>query len=177
MSLSYTQFWFNKWGNPDTPIKPYIVSSKTGNSLCSFLSPSAENQSITMLSALEIFCAKIHKCLVLWWLFPFSLAMEWNVVPVAGDRPNWYGVGAHYSATVPLLGGKESPIKPNFSVRVIQELETLIWWWAESMDSFLQAGQLCSARASWTGWLWLAREEKTTPPQLPPRGSREVLVL
>lgn len=156
MSLSYTQFWFNKWRNPDTPIKLYIVSSKTGNSLCSFLSPSPENQSITMLWALEI-CAKIHKCLVLWWLFPFFLDVEWNI-PVTGVRPNWNG--AHYSATVPILDGKGSPIKPNFSSRVIQELETPFWWRAEGMDSLLQAEQLCSAGASWSGWLWLGRRRQ-----------------
>lgn len=81
-----------------------------------------------MLSALRVFCAKIYKCSVLfWWFFPF-LDVMWRAVPMTSAKPNLHGISSAI-----LLGGKEPPVKPNFSL-VIQEVETPFWEWAKGRD-------------------------------------------
>lgn len=70
-----------------------------------------------------------------------------------------------------LVKGKEPP---EFSSLVIQEVETLLWWHEEVMDSLLQAGQFCSARPSRTQGEGIPTAASITCWKT--QGSREVMV-
>lgn len=64
---------------------------------------------------------------MLWWVFPFSLAVEWNVLPVTGVGPNWDGMDGPPTGQLlsPFPGeGERAACQAEFSSLVIREVET-----------------------------------------------------
>lgn len=66
-----------------------------------------------MLSALEI-CAKIHKCLVLWWLFPFFLVWSETLFLWLVSDPTGMVLVPITQLLSPFLMGKSHPSSQTF---------------------------------------------------------------